>query len=947
MYINSIELKNFRNHRDSNFEFEKGINLILGENGSGKTSILDAIGFALFNMKLRSDSGETLTMNESSGHVKVTFTGNDRNVYVVLRKFPASSVSLSQQGSKQNISRVSDVYHKVNSLIGNSMENPALFDNVIVASQNRFTLVFDSTPAEREAVFNPVFGTEIYRQMYNGILKKSCDSYNEKLVFAGGEIESARSQLKDGSELERTRENAHKEYLTASEKYAETVKRIETSEKEIRNFEAGKNIKEKLSITIRELVSQIDDKKNLVENMEGELNSAVLAAAEAAELKPSHDEYDKIKLESEKTAAELNELERAEKECLANKEQIAKREKDIAVSDGNRKTLISQIDGDNLSMKALLEEIASISGAVEKLEKDKKSSEAELSSLLARKKCFDDLHGKFKESSEKSAQRGILASAAERGAADEQELDAEIEKLEEKNEELEALRTKRDVLRAEITRHRTLLMELGDAERELSKQVCPFLKEQCRNIGQQGSLRGYFDPKRDELNFKIEDLERESVRYGDLDERIKKCGSAKSAKKEQLAALKKNIIDALNYRREEADLKQMSSEIAHQITKLFAGTDGKEASLILSDDYDGAAAVMQGAEAGHRASLDGVNRSVDEKRGEIRKKENDLSVIKRRIRDAENALKGIDREITEYNAEIASRVESAKIFEIRIEPLARLKQKYSEYASSIKALEPVDRRYRSAVQSAERRDELHKKLLSEKSMLDRMSVRHDGLCREHDAVVYNSVDHEKQVLVYNGLKGELKELNESLMNFKSAFDLALLNEENNNRLTNELGIKLKQVEHLARKKAMADRFRDDIKLLGPYLSERRTRMIAAAATVNYQRMTGRAERILWENAGEQYLVSVSSGSGKRRYNMLSGGEQVAVALSIRSALASEMTDCRFAIFDEPTINLDAEKKEALSVSLYDMLKNLEQAIVVTHDDTFREMAANIIELRRG
>ena len=81
--------------------------------------------------------------------------------------------------------------------------------------------------------------------------------------------------------------------------------------------------------------------------------------------------------------------------------------------------------------------------------------------------------------------------------------------------------------------------------------------------------------------------------------------------------------------------------------------------------------------------------------------------------------------------------------------------------------------------------------------------------------------------------------------------------------------------------------------------------------------------------------------------MLSGGEQVAVALSIRSALASEMTDCRFAIFDEPTINLDAEKREALSVSLYDMLKNLEQALVVTHDSTFREMATKVIELCRG
>jgi len=186
-----------------------------------------------------------------------------------------------------------------------------------------------------------------------------------------------------------------------------------------------------------------------------------------------------------------------------------------------------------------------------------------------------------------------------------------------------------------------------------------------------------------------------------------------------------------------------------------------------------------------------------------------------------------------------------------------------------------------------------------------------------------------------------------MMNFKSAFDLAVNLEDNNNRLYRELEEKTGQFDVLTRKKRIADKFREDIKQLGPYISERRIRMIAAAASENYRRITGRSERILWENNAEQYLVSVSSVNGKRRYNMLSGGEQVAVALSIRSALASEMTDCRFAIFDEPTMNLDAEKKEALSVSLFDMLKNLEQALVVTHDSTFREMAAKVIELGRG
>ncbi len=43
MEIKFLKLTNFRNHKDKTVEFEKGINLIQGNNGIGKTNILEAI----------------------------------------------------------------------------------------------------------------------------------------------------------------------------------------------------------------------------------------------------------------------------------------------------------------------------------------------------------------------------------------------------------------------------------------------------------------------------------------------------------------------------------------------------------------------------------------------------------------------------------------------------------------------------------------------------------------------------------------------------------------------------------------------------------------------------------------------------------------------------------------------------------------------------------------
>lgn len=48
MYLKSIQLTNFKNYSDSFFEFTDNVNVIVGENGSGKTNLLDAIHYLSF-----------------------------------------------------------------------------------------------------------------------------------------------------------------------------------------------------------------------------------------------------------------------------------------------------------------------------------------------------------------------------------------------------------------------------------------------------------------------------------------------------------------------------------------------------------------------------------------------------------------------------------------------------------------------------------------------------------------------------------------------------------------------------------------------------------------------------------------------------------------------------------------------------------------------------------
>ena len=46
--ITKVRLKNWKSHLDSEFDFAGGVNALVGINGAGKSSVLDAISFGFF-----------------------------------------------------------------------------------------------------------------------------------------------------------------------------------------------------------------------------------------------------------------------------------------------------------------------------------------------------------------------------------------------------------------------------------------------------------------------------------------------------------------------------------------------------------------------------------------------------------------------------------------------------------------------------------------------------------------------------------------------------------------------------------------------------------------------------------------------------------------------------------------------------------------------------------
>ncbi|MEC4848854.1 MAG: SMC family ATPase [Nitrosarchaeum sp.] len=83
--ITAIELGDFLSHSQTRLEFGNGVTVFVGQNGAGKSSIIDAITFALFGQHTRKSNKGLIKRGSNQGFVKVEFNINGKQ-YQAVRK---------------------------------------------------------------------------------------------------------------------------------------------------------------------------------------------------------------------------------------------------------------------------------------------------------------------------------------------------------------------------------------------------------------------------------------------------------------------------------------------------------------------------------------------------------------------------------------------------------------------------------------------------------------------------------------------------------------------------------------------------------------------------------------------------------------------------------------------------------------------------------------------
>jgi len=190
--IDRLIMKNFKRFRQQEIRFRDGITGILGNNGAGKSTIVEAIFFALYGVQATGILSEYIVSSFASPRekceVRLDFrVGGDE--YTVLRTFRKGKTvqhdaTFYRQG-KLRATGVSQVETEVRRTLG---MGPIDFRNTVYAAQKDLLTLLEHTPGKRKEWFLRALGIDYLKNESDRVLKERIDAKERELQLREGEL---------------------------------------------------------------------------------------------------------------------------------------------------------------------------------------------------------------------------------------------------------------------------------------------------------------------------------------------------------------------------------------------------------------------------------------------------------------------------------------------------------------------------------------------------------------------------------------------------------------------------------------------------------------------------------------------------------------------------------------------------------------------------------------
>lgn len=375
--IESIELVNWKTHGETRLSFQKGVNVLIGIMGAGKSSTMDAISYALFGDFPSLNSGRVklggiVSTRPGAGTdatVRLRFSSGGKS-YTVTRKVSGkrgSTATLEVDGAYLQ-SQPSKVTEEISSILKMDYD---MFSRAVYSDQNRLEYFLELAGGDRKRQIDAMLGLDAFTNaetnttsLINAIRSKIKDAEE---ALATTDSKAIRDELSD------LRAEAGKlSEAQASQKARETELRVKLEESRAKYEAANKELQRRKALekdlaalgsrisTLKEEISRINA---LVKADEASISKEYEAAVAAKkELSKKTADSREAERQAQKILAELEARVRMDREKLDEKSRLMKE-----AGNWSPEAAKAKLDAESNSLQALLKESASMSGRLEEL----------------------------------------------------------------------------------------------------------------------------------------------------------------------------------------------------------------------------------------------------------------------------------------------------------------------------------------------------------------------------------------------------------------------------------------------------------------------------------------------------------------------------------------------------------------------------------------------------
>jgi len=291
--ITSIELVDFLSHSDTKLKFEDGVTIFVGDNGAGKSSIIDAITFSLFGQHTRKSNKGLIRRGTNQGYAKIEFSIKDKK-YETVRKIDTKS-SLSAIFSETTNNNRVEIAAGERKQFGESMTEQVEktigmnFEKLKIASivqQGELNSIINAKPREFKELLNAIIGIDKL-DIASDTMQKVTKEFRKKIrtdlgghddtdiEFLTKDFEKCQYDIKEAepekNQLESQKKSVHRELEELLKKEeTDTPKRDKINQLESQKKELLRYVKETIQgiqQEIQENERKIDDCKNCFQEL--------------------------------------------------------------------------------------------------------------------------------------------------------------------------------------------------------------------------------------------------------------------------------------------------------------------------------------------------------------------------------------------------------------------------------------------------------------------------------------------------------------------------------------------------------------------------------------------------------------------------------------------------------------------------------------------------------